>query len=156
MVRLDWLKKKLKRQFERSDLEELHYCFNVDFIRNREPKTIRLSQSKYIKKVLKQLNIKDCKPSRIFLEANLKLMKLIDEKYVEVEHQMQGSNKLTHLCNGGHNNRSCICGQCYKPKHGKTKPYALENYQDDYGVLKILFEPQTMSKKRQNYIVWIL
>lgn len=90
MVKLDWLKKKLEKEFEMSDLGELHYCLGVEFTRNRVSKTITLSQSKYIEEVLKRFNMQDCKPIGTPLEANLKLMKLTDEEYAEVEHQMQG------------------------------------------------------------------
>jgi hypothetical protein len=49
-----------------------------------------LSQIKYIKKALKRFYLEDCKPIGTLLEANLKLMKLKNIEYAEVEHQMQG------------------------------------------------------------------
>lgn len=62
----------------------------VEFTRNREFKTITLSQSKYIKEVFKLLYIEDCKPIGIPLVANLKLIKLIDIEYAQEEPEMQG------------------------------------------------------------------
>jgi hypothetical protein len=43
-AKLAWLKKELEREFEMSDLGELHYCLGVEFTRSRESKTITLNQ----------------------------------------------------------------------------------------------------------------
>jgi hypothetical protein len=89
-AKLDWLKKELEREFEMSDLGELYYCLGVEFTRNQESKTITLNQGKYIEEMLKQFHMEDCKPIATPLEANLKLMKLSDEEFAEVEQQMKG------------------------------------------------------------------
>ena len=54
---LKWLKSKLEDEFEMSDLEELRYCLGVEFERDRVNRTITMSQSKYIKEVLKRFNM---------------------------------------------------------------------------------------------------
>ena len=89
LKKMDWLKAKLEKEYEMSDLGELHYCLGVEFARDRAKKTITMSQRKYIEGVLKRFNMEDCKPIGTPLESNLKLMKLTDEEYAEVEHQMQ-------------------------------------------------------------------
>lgn len=74
IMKLDWLEKKLERDFDMSNLEKYYYCFGVKFTKNKESKTNISSQSKYIKEILKELNIEDCKPIARPLLANLKLM----------------------------------------------------------------------------------
>lgn len=94
MVRLDWLKKKLEREFEKSVLEEFDYSLDEGFTINRKSKTITFGQRKYIEEELKWFNTRDYKPIATSLETNLKLIKLIkliNEECIEVEHEMQGN-----------------------------------------------------------------
>lgn len=44
-----------------SDLTKLNYYIRIEFVRDCIKKTIIINQSKYIKKVLKQSNIKEYK-----------------------------------------------------------------------------------------------
>jgi len=90
LKKMDWLKAKLEKEYEMSDLGELHYCLGVEFARDCANKTITMSQRKYIEGVLKRFNMEDCKPIGTPLESNLKLMKLTDEEFAQVEGQMQG------------------------------------------------------------------
>uniref|UniRef100_A0A7I4AID5 DNA polymerase delta catalytic subunit n=2 Tax=Physcomitrium patens TaxID=3218 RepID=A0A7I4AID5_PHYPA len=85
MKMMDWLKVKLERDYEMSNLGELHYYLGVEFVRDCAKKTITMSQNKYIEEMLKRFKMEECKPIRIPLEANLKLMELMDEKFAEVE-----------------------------------------------------------------------
>ena len=55
------------------DFGEVHYCLGLQVIRNRENKTIHLSQQKYIENILERFNMKICKPSFTPMEANVKL-----------------------------------------------------------------------------------
>jgi hypothetical protein len=59
---LKWLKSRLEDEFEMSDLGGLHYCFGVEFERDRANHTITMSQSKYMEEVLKHFNMEECKP----------------------------------------------------------------------------------------------
>lgn len=62
LKKMDWLKAKLRKEFEISDLEELHYCLRMEFVRDQAKKIIILSQKKYIKEVLKRFNKEEYKP----------------------------------------------------------------------------------------------
>jgi len=59
---LKWLKSRLEDEFEMSHLGGLHYCFGVEFERDRANHTITMSQSKYMEEVLKHFNMEECKP----------------------------------------------------------------------------------------------
>lgn len=83
------MKAKLEKKYEMSDLGELHYCLGVEFIRDHGNKTITMSQIKYIEEILKRFNMEECKPIGTPLEANLKLMKLMDEEFIQVKGEMQ-------------------------------------------------------------------
>lgn len=85
---IDLLKIKLKKKYKMIDLKELHYCLGMEFVKDYAKKMIIIIQSKYIEDVLKRFNMKKCKPTYKPLEANLMLMKLIDEEFAKVEGQM--------------------------------------------------------------------
>lgn len=86
---MEELKAKLKSEYDMKDLKELHYYLRVDFKRNRATRTITMSQTKYIEEVLERLNMRDIKPIGTPLDANVKLMKLLDEEYKQYEAKMQ-------------------------------------------------------------------
>ena len=89
-AKLEWLKAKLKGEFQMSDLGELKYCLGVAFERNRKARTITMCQRKYIKEVLKRFNMEDCKPIGTPLDVNVKLMKLSVEEFEAIEGEMEG------------------------------------------------------------------
>lgn len=68
---MDYLKAKLEKKYKMSNLEELHYCLGVEFLRDCTKKTIIMSQKNYIEEVLKRFNMEDCKSIGIPLEAKL-------------------------------------------------------------------------------------
>jgi transposase InsO family protein len=86
---LGWLKAKLEKEFEMSDLGPLEFCLGVAFERNRSARTITMSQSKYIEEVLKRFNMEDCKPIGTPLDVKGSLLKLSDEEFKEVEEEMK-------------------------------------------------------------------
>jgi transposase InsO family protein len=88
--KLAWLKAKLNEEFEMSDLGELMYCLGVEFVRDRKAHTITMSQSKYIKEVLKRFNMEECKPIGTPLDVNVKLLKLSVEEFEAIEGDMEG------------------------------------------------------------------
>jgi hypothetical protein len=75
------LKAMLEREYEMSDLGELHFCLGVEFVRDRATRTITMSQGKYVMDVLKRFGMEDCKPVATPLDANSKLVKLSEEEY---------------------------------------------------------------------------
>jgi transposase InsO family protein len=90
LAKLSWLKSKLNEEFDMSDLGELKYCLGVEFVRDRVARTISMSQKKYLEEVLKRFNMEECKPIGTPLDVNVKLLKLSDEEYAEIEGDMQG------------------------------------------------------------------
>lgn len=70
--------------------EELHYCIGVKFKRNREARSIIMSQNNYIKEVLKRFKMEECKPVRSPFNAYSKLLKLLDEEFWNVQKEMKG------------------------------------------------------------------
>ena len=75
------LKAMLESEYEMSDLEELHFCLGVEFVRDRVARTITMSQGKYVVDVLKQFGMEDCKAVGTPLDMNSKLVKLSEEEY---------------------------------------------------------------------------
>jgi transposase InsO family protein len=89
MTIMEEVKAMLKREYDMSDLGELHYCLGVEFQRQRTARTISMSQSKYIKEVLKRFNMEECKAIGTPLDVNSKLEKLTDEQYETVKVEME-------------------------------------------------------------------
>jgi transposase InsO family protein len=81
MSLMNALKGMLEREYEMSDLGELHFCLGVEFVRDRATRTITMSQGKYVMDVLKRFGMEDCKPVATPLDANSKLVKLSEEEY---------------------------------------------------------------------------
>jgi hypothetical protein len=90
VTKLKWLKSQLEKEFEMSDLGELNYCLGVQFQRDMKTHTITMSQTSYIKEVLRRFNMEDCKPVATPSDANFKLLKLSDEKFGNVQMEMEG------------------------------------------------------------------
>lgn len=80
------LKDKLSREFEMKDLGAATRILGMDILRNREEGTLKLSQGKYLEKVLSTFNMSDCKPVTTPLGAQFKL-KSLDEKEEVTEPQ---------------------------------------------------------------------
>lgn len=85
---IDWLKKELKQDYEMSNLEEIHYCLEMEFVRDCAKKFITMSKSKYTKEILKWFNIEEYKPIGVPLEVNLRLIKLMNKEFIKIEDQM--------------------------------------------------------------------
>ncbi len=82
------LKAMLEKEYEMSDLGELHFCLGVEFVRDRATRSITMSQSKYVVDVLKRFGMEDCKPIATPLDVNSKLVKLTDEEYAQEAQSM--------------------------------------------------------------------
>ena len=83
------VKAMLKREYDMSDLGELHYCLGVEFTRQRAARTITMSQSKYVEEVLKRFNMEGCKSIGTPLDVKQKMSKLTDEEFEAVKEEMQ-------------------------------------------------------------------
>ena len=62
MESLATLKSKLEVEYEMTDLGKLHFCLGVEFTRDRDARTITMSQGKYVEEVLERFGMQDCKP----------------------------------------------------------------------------------------------
>jgi hypothetical protein len=49
--------------------------------------------------------------------VNSKLLKLLDEKFVNVQRKMEGVPYKVRVCNGGHEGRCYNCGKYSEPIH---------------------------------------
>jgi hypothetical protein len=87
---MDEFKATLMKEYKISDLGELHYCLGIEFKRNRAQRTITMNQGKFIKQVLEDFGMEDCKPIGTPLDVNCKLLKLSDEEAKACEREMQG------------------------------------------------------------------
>jgi transposase InsO family protein len=72
---LNYLKAELSKKFEMKDLGEAHYILGIEVCRNRQEKSIRISQSKYIDDILRRFNMTDSLSVSTPLEIGLKLNK---------------------------------------------------------------------------------
>ena len=90
MTKMLEVKAMLKKEYEMSDLGELHYCLGVEFKRNRAARTITMNQHKYLEEVLKRFNMEECKAIGTPLDTHEKLPKLTNEEFEEVRAEMQG------------------------------------------------------------------
>ncbi|GKG46378.1 retrovirus-related pol polyprotein from transposon TNT 1-94, partial [Tanacetum coccineum] len=61
MVEIKKLKRQLSQEFEMKDLGSAKQILGMSIIRDKTKGTLRLSQEKYIRKVLEKFNMKDAK-----------------------------------------------------------------------------------------------
>ena len=67
------IKTKLKTKYEMTDLGETKRFLGVDILRNREQKSIIISQKNYIEQILHRFGMHECKPMKTPLPPGLKL-----------------------------------------------------------------------------------
>ena len=97
----------LGERFEMTDQGEIHYLLGMSIKRDRESKTLTISQSHYLEKVLKNFGMENCKPISTPLEPGRKFQQLSpsDEPFdVHTYQQAIGclnSNKAGYCCCSG-------------------------------------------------------
>jgi Reverse transcriptase (RNA-dependent DNA polymerase) len=72
---LNEIKRKLGLQFTMKDLGEISQYLGITIKRNRNSKTICLTQKKYVDDILKKYGMQDCNPVSISMEPNTYLSK---------------------------------------------------------------------------------
>ena len=72
-------KKAIAEKFQVEDLGELHYVLVMGIVRNRESRTMSISQKKYLGGVLKKFDMENCKPVSTPLEFGKKYEELSKE-----------------------------------------------------------------------------
>ncbi|CAH9124278.1 unnamed protein product [Cuscuta epithymum] len=75
MQEINKLKKKLSEEFEMKDLGEARQILGMSIVRDKMEGTLKLSQQKYIQKVLEKFRMTDAKPRSTPLGSQLKLSK---------------------------------------------------------------------------------
>ena len=65
MLQIIWLKDTLKSEFKMKDLGATRKILGIDIERDRNKKSLVLSQEKYLKKVIKKFNMTDSKEVNI-------------------------------------------------------------------------------------------
>ena len=83
------LKSNLEREFEMSDLGKLHYFLGVHFERDRRMRIITIHQQSYIKTILEQFGMGDCRPIATPLNTKTSLSKLSEDEYKEHSYKMK-------------------------------------------------------------------
>ena len=63
-------------KFEMTDLGEIHYLLGMSIKRDRESRTLTISQPNYLNKVLKKFGMENCKPVSTPLEPGRKFQQL--------------------------------------------------------------------------------
>jgi len=69
---LNHIKKLLQQHFEMTDLGEVQYMLGWEIARNRENRTLTISQEKYINEIVKRFNMENSKPTSIPMDTNYK------------------------------------------------------------------------------------
>ena len=69
------LNKQLSKQFAMKDLGTVKQIFGIRIIRDKANGTLKLSQSKYVKKALNRFNMNEAKPVSTSLGSHFKLSK---------------------------------------------------------------------------------
>ena len=75
MRRLDQFKNQLSQIFQMKDLGEAHYVLGFQIHRDRQARTLSISQGEYIKNVLDRFDMLDCKSVTTPLATGVKLLK---------------------------------------------------------------------------------
>ena len=88
----------LGERFQMTGQGEIHYLLGVSIKRDRESKTLTISQSHYIEKVLKNFGMENCKPISTPLEPGRKFQQLTpsDEPF-DVHTYQQSIGCLTYM-----------------------------------------------------------
>ena len=73
-------KKRLSERFEMDDRGEIHYILGMEVKRNREEKTMTISQKSYLESVLARFDMQNCNPVGTPLEAGKKFVKISDDE----------------------------------------------------------------------------
>ena len=72
---IDWIRSKLEQEFDMTDLGELQSFLGLEIKRNRKQRTLYLSQSKYIQKILDDHGMLNCNPATTPADTHIRLGK---------------------------------------------------------------------------------
>ena len=90
-------KKRLSERFDMDDRGEIHYVLGMEVKRDRENKTMTISQKAYLENVLERFDMQNCKPVSIPLEAGKKFAKISeDEEPIDVKKYQAAIGSLNY------------------------------------------------------------
>jgi len=72
---INWIRIKLHKEFEMTDLGELRTFLGLEILRNRTLRTLHLSQTKYIEKILATHHMQACNPATTPADPHIRLEK---------------------------------------------------------------------------------
>jgi hypothetical protein len=78
-----WFKNALHERFEMSDLKSCIYYLDMIIVKNRRLKLLFLNQSVYVKQMLRDHEMWNCKSFVIFMNVSCRLIKISDEYTVD-------------------------------------------------------------------------
>ena len=81
------LKGKLEETYEMTDLGEARWILNMEVLRDRGKRTLKLSQDKYIEEILERHGMADCRPVSTPMAQNQKLTKLTEAEIDPKDYQ---------------------------------------------------------------------
>ena len=88
------LKKQLSKQFAMKDLGAAKQILDMRITRDKANDTLKLSQSKYVKKVLSRFNMNEAKPVSTLLGSHFKLSK---EQSPKIEEERDYMSKVPYV-----------------------------------------------------------
>eukprot|EP00253_Pinus_taeda_P017199 PITA_17199 len=89
------IKKELGKSFEMTDLGYVHYYLGIEV--TQHPKSIFLSQKKYIGDLLNRFGMKKCNPLTTSMEQNLKLTSIEGKEFEDATKYRQLVGSLNYL-----------------------------------------------------------
>eukprot|EP00253_Pinus_taeda_P015940 PITA_15940 len=89
------IKKELRKGFEMTDLGYVHYYLGIEVIQH--PKSIFLSQKKYIGDLLNRFGITECNPLTTPMEQNLKLTSIEGKEFENATNYRQLVGSLNYV-----------------------------------------------------------
>ena len=89
------IKKELRKGFEITNLGYIHYFLGIEV--TQHPKSIFLSQKKYIRDLLNRFCMTECNPLTILMEQNLKLTSIEGKEFEDATRYRQLVGSLNYL-----------------------------------------------------------
>jgi hypothetical protein len=86
---MEKFKERMKAKFKMSDIGDLCYFLGIEVKRDRNKRTLHLSQTKYIKEILWKYKMMDCNPTGTPYEISIKLSKEMSPKNTEQQQEME-------------------------------------------------------------------
>ena len=88
LKKVNILKKSLSEEFEMKDLGPANRILGMDIVRDKQKGTLKLSQNRYLRQVLRNFNMDECKPVVSPVNTQLKLRSLTHEELTKEELHM--------------------------------------------------------------------